>query len=116
MTYEIAFQTPGTYYVHVRGTSDSADDDSVHVGLNGVGVTLAGYGISWGDAGEVFVWRGRYNSQDATINIPAAGTYTFNLWMREDGIVVDRIWLSTNSNAVAEGSTSTGPPESPTVP
>ena len=116
LTYEIEFQTPGTYYVFLRGASDSSADDAVHVGLNGVGVTIdGGWGVSWGSTGGIFKWRNRHNSVDTTVVIPAAGRYTLNIWMREDGVVLDKLWLSTDANAVAKDSTIAGPPESPTT-
>ena len=116
LTYEIEFQTPGTYYVFMRGTSESTNDDSVHVGLNGSAVTTdGGWGVVWDDANGVFRWRNRHNSVDTTVVIPAAGRYTLNIWMREDGVVLDKLWLSTDANAVAKDSTIEGPPESPTT-
>jgi hypothetical protein len=30
------------------------------------------------------------------IDVPEAGTYIFFLWMREDGVIVDRIVLSNH--------------------
>ena len=46
----------------------------------------------------------------ATISVPATGVRTINLWMREDGFVVDKIVLTTNASYVPSG---TGPAESP---
>jgi hypothetical protein len=46
----------------------------------------------------------------ATINVTSAGVHTLNLWMREDGFVVDKVVLSSNVNYVPSG---TGPAQSP---
>ena len=54
-------------------------------------------------------------ASDTTVVIPAAGRYTLNVWMREDGVVLDKLWLSTDANAVAKDSTIEGPPESGTA-
>lgn len=36
----------------------------------------------------------------ATIDVPSVGTHTLNVWMREDGMVVDKLILTTNSSYV----------------
>jgi RHS repeat-associated protein/uncharacterized repeat protein (TIGR01451 family) len=112
LTYTIDFSTAGTYYVYVRMRGDS-NADSVHVGIDGTAVTTSsGTGLTGCDQ-NAFSWQNHSNNgSDTTITIPAAGIYTFYLWMREDGVAVDRIWLSTTQDAVANDSTSTGPAES----
>jgi hypothetical protein len=84
------------------------------VGLNGTAVTtLSGNGLNNFGA-SAFNWRNHSNSGvDTTITIPTAGRYTFYLWMREDGVIVDKVWLSTTQNAVGNGSTISGPGENP---
>ncbi|PKN91158.1 MAG: hypothetical protein CVU44_20570 [Chloroflexi bacterium HGW-Chloroflexi-6] len=111
LTYRISFQTSGTYYVYLRGYGGGSDD-SVHVGINNVAVTTnAGSGLDvFGNSS--FTWRNLYNGVPTQVNIPSAGVYTFYVWMREDGTVVDRIWLSKTAGAIANGSTATGPAES----
>lgn len=100
MDYPINFQTTGQYYVLVRGRADvvgsRSSNDSFHIGLDGNGITnSSGYGVSgvrnnswrwvsgWGDPWNNF----------AVINITTPGVHTLNIWMREDGIIVDRIFL-----------------------
>ncbi len=113
LLYNIQFQTPGTYYVAVRGRGPSVNSDSVHIGLNGNAVTTsAGTGLT-GFTSTSFTWQKNYNGAPTTITIPSAGLYTLYVWMREDGTVMDRLWLSTNQNAVSNGNTSNGPAESP---
>jgi hypothetical protein len=46
----------------------------------------------------------------AAINVATAGLHTVNVWMREDGFVLDKIVLSTSSNYAPSGN---GPAESP---
>ncbi len=116
LLYVIRFQTAGDYYVYVRGFAPSHADDSVHVGLTGNAVTTSG-GQGLTDFGLLkFTWQNHYNGIDTVINIPAPGVHTFYLWMREDGMVVDKIWLSTKKDAVSNGNTSPGPEESPRRP
>ena len=46
----------------------------------------------------------------ATINVTTTGPHTLNLWMREDGTLVDKLLLTTNPGYIP---TSIGPTESP---
>ncbi|GEM_PF-1841283 len=115
LRYPVTFQTPGDYYVYIRGYAPSVweENDSLHVGLDGVPVTTGGGIGLTGFRDSGFNWQHKYNYTATRITVPAPGTYSFDLWMREDGLVVDRIWLSTSSDAIAIGSTVPGPPESP---
>jgi len=110
LLYTAQFTTTGTYYVYVRaiGGDGSGGSDSLHVGVNRAPASAAGLGLT-GFNNTAYTWYGLTNGVSTTINIPAAGLYTFYLAMREDGTVVDRIWLSTNPNAIAEGNTGNGP-------
>ena len=114
LQYLIDFRTTGDYYVYVRGYAPdpAGSNDSIHVGLDGAAVTThSGRGVTHFQNSE-FTWQSRHSNRATIVNIPAPGVYTFNLWMREDGMVVDRIWLSTDANAVGDGDTIPGPPES----
>jgi hypothetical protein len=95
--YEVNFETPGTYYVYIRGRAHdfyadgAGNDDSVLYGLNGTLISTTGSGVS-GYSANQWQWKDRYD-QIATINIPSAGTYTFNIWMRENGFILDRLFF-----------------------
>ncbi len=101
MDYPIDFQTTGEYYVLVRGQADAAggrsSNDSIHVGLDGVGITNASgsYGLTGFRSGE-WRWRTGWGNpwNDFTIiNITTPGVHTLNIWMREDGTIIDRIFI-----------------------
>ena len=49
----------------------------------------------------------------ATINVTSAGLHTINVWMREDGLVLDKLVLTTNASFTP---TATGPAESSWTP
>jgi hypothetical protein len=112
LLYVIKFQTPGRYYVYVRGLALTGDDDSIHVGLAGnVATTTNGIGLSF--RLPTFSWQNESGGNLTTINVPVPGVYTFYVWMREDGTTIDKIWLSTNTNNISNDNTSPGPKESP---
>ncbi|MEM9418111.1 MAG: LamG-like jellyroll fold domain-containing protein [Planctomycetota bacterium] len=100
LDYEITFNTPGTYRVWVRMIGPSGSDDSVHVGLDGVCISKGGgYGLSYGSR-SAWAWEDDVASGASNISfdIPSAGTYTFNVWMREDGTLIDKIVLNTSAS------------------
>jgi hypothetical protein len=118
LEYSVYFQTTGTYTVHVRGLAPdpyTLDNSSVRVGLNGAQVTTSGCcGINSFTA-TGFAWRTRMETATpttTTITIPTPGFYTLTVWMREDGVVIDKLWLTTNGAAVTDGSSVLGPAES----
>jgi hypothetical protein len=42
--------------------------------------------------------------------VESAGAHTINAWTREDGLLFDRLLLTTNNETIPSGE---GPPESP---
>ncbi|MBI3243370.1 MAG: hypothetical protein HYZ49_13860 [Chloroflexi bacterium] len=100
LDYRLNFPATGAYYVYVRGRADSLNasgSDSIHVGLNGVAVTLGAQGVTGYTSGN-YTWRRTYGGNAVTLTISTAGTHTLNIWMREDGTIVDEIVVSTINN------------------
>jgi hypothetical protein len=107
LDFRVNFTRTGTHYVWVRGIGANGNDDSVHVGLNGAANTTAdritGFGTGW-------TWtKSTMDGPVATLNVTSTGVHTVNLWMREDGTVVDKIVLTTSSSYTPSGN---GPVES----
>lgn len=109
LQYDINFQTTGTYYIAVRGYGPSASDNSVHIGLNNIPVTV-NQGNALTDWGLAYVWREQSDTGVVfSINVTAAGVSTLTIWMREDGVIIDKIWLTKDANAVTNKSGISGP-------
>ena len=98
--YTVNFATTGTFYVWVRGRSglssgSAGQDDSVHVGFDGVqqtgvgGITGFGTNYTWGSNAT---GGGR-----VTVNVTTTGEHTLNLWMREDGVAIDKLIIADTS-------------------
>jgi phospholipase/lecithinase/hemolysin len=107
LDYRIRFRRAGEYYVWIRGKAPTAADDSLHVGLDLKAPTtsdrITGFGRGW-------TWsRATQDGPVARIRISTVGVHTLNLWMREDGLSVDRILLTPSRAYRPRGS---GPPES----
>jgi hypothetical protein len=108
LDFVVNFVKTGTHYVWLRGIGANNKDDSVHVGLDGTG-------LSTSDRITIFnpTWTWSKSTIDgpvATINVSSPGVHTVNVWMREDGFVLDKLVLTVNASYTISGE---GPAESP---
>ena len=107
LTLPVDFSTTGSYYVWLRVFAPAEDDESIHAGKDDV-VSASKMMTSTTGA---WSWT-NLNTKDetVTIGISAAGLSNIQIWMREDGIYLDKIVLTTDASFVPSG---TGPSESP---
>lgn len=108
LDFRINFNRTGTHYIWVRGIGPAGGDDSIHAGLNGAAIATSDRITSFATG-----WTWKNTTMDgpvATIDIPSAGVHTINLWMREDGVIIDKFMLTVNAGFTPSG---TGPAESP---
>lgn len=111
LIYLINFSNPGTYHVYVRGFGINGNGDSIHVGLSGQPVTTNlknGFTLESDVQEPRWYWKSS-QSTSVSIEVPNAGIYTFYVWMRENGVSVQRIWLDMIQGAVLNGDTKFGP-------
>ena len=109
LDFKVAFTKRGVHYVWLRGRSvsaDSSNSDSAHAGLDGAGKKSAdriqGFTTS-------YTWtKATADGSPATVNVRSTGVHTVNIWMREDGFVLDKILLTTSSTYTPTGA---GPAE-----
>jgi hypothetical protein len=105
LDFKVDFQNAGTYYVFLHLPTLPGGDDSVNIGLDGT-LVANNLGNTTGS------WRWRTTSPtNLGLNITTPGVRTFNVWMREDGAIVDKIILTTNAAFTLPGS-DLGPAES----
>ncbi|UJF31747.1 glycosyl hydrolase 115 family protein [Paenibacillus hexagrammi] len=95
MQFKIKFTTPGTYNVWMRTRIIDDASDSIYGGIDGVyKATSFDSSQLWSyERDEKWMWP----RKNGTISVPSAGEHTFNIWMREDGISVDRIYITKTS-------------------
>ncbi len=133
LDYDLEFTKTGTHYIWIRGYSKSGNDNSCWIGLDGVPQTYikATYDESDNVAGVPQYYWHRFTADSyvhsggtlsgsnycdlveganwptkASINIPSTGNHTFNIWMKDDGFIIDRVLITTNSDTtVTEGGT-----------
>ncbi|MHC4172534.1 MAG: discoidin domain-containing protein [Planctomycetota bacterium] len=110
LEYVINFVKTGMHYVWILAWGASGSDDSCHAGLDGEETPLSDNLSGWNNDYE---WNnGRYQRPErAQIEITTPGIHVLNIWVREDGLIVDKIVLTTNPDYTLTGS-EPGPPES----
>lgn len=122
--YCVNFPAAGTYYIWARGsTANDGGNNSFHLGINGVspdefsrriGNRTNNWGANPGNVND-FGWVRDVNGTGATsvasIVVSNAGVNTVNVWMREDGIKIDRILMTTDPTFTLSV-TELGPPAS----
>ena len=96
LDYKVNFVQTGTHYIWTRGIGANGNDDSYHAGLDGTISTSADristFGTNW-------TWSKKtMDGPDATLNVSSLGEHTFNIWMREDGFVIDKVIITTDVN------------------
>jgi len=126
LDYCVNFPVSGRWYVWLRGNDIATGGNSVHVGvdntdsadLNDNRIGNSGGATGWGNpAGATSPWQwtrdADVNTRIAWVDVPTAGLHTFNIWMREDSVVVDKLLLTTDAAFVISPNTGVGPAESP---
>lgn len=111
LQYLVNFTTTGIYYVWIRGQGISTNDDMLHAGYDG-NATILAKTITSSAFLNTFGWNNKRNTgSKAYVDISTPGIHLVQLWMGEDGFMVDKIWLTTNITATAPSGV--GPAESP---
>lgn len=97
LQYRLRFSTPGTYYVWARAWAASDDDDSFHVGVNGQ--TPATATRITMQPTKRWAWANEQMGSwtPATLRIESSGIQTISVYMREDGLVLDRLVFTTDA-------------------
>ncbi|MEM7807004.1 MAG: SdrD B-like domain-containing protein [Planctomycetota bacterium] len=102
LDYVIDFDTAGVHYVWLRAEAPTGGDNSAHIGLNGTIPTTGEHAWVTHDAG--FLWNGTLDSGSRVrIDVPTAGEHTLNLFMREDGLLVDRLVVTPDASYTPTG-------------
>ncbi|MEJ2705749.1 MAG: hypothetical protein P8Z79_25205, partial [Sedimentisphaerales bacterium] len=108
LDYEIDFVKTGTHYVWVLAWGYDGNSDSLHSGLDNQHVPTADR-ISGFSNNYHWTNTAYQDPERIMIDVNSVGVHTFNIWMREDGSVIDKILLTTNPDYTPTGQ---GPEES----
>ncbi|MEQ2457444.1 glycosyl hydrolase 115 family protein, partial [Flavonifractor hominis] len=98
LSYKIDFSNTGTYHVWVRWRLVDNAGDSIRGGID------HRYDGSFNTA-QLWSYENdeHWHWQDlGTMKVTQTGVQTFGLWMREDGLYIDRIYLTTGSETPSD--------------
>ncbi|MCP5013790.1 MAG: RHS repeat-associated core domain-containing protein [Ketobacter sp.] len=90
--YPVSFTTTETYTVWVRGYAANAAGDSAYVQVGNKTVEVTGFAPRKWDWAKMTL-----SGDNATLPISGNGVYTVSLLMREDGLRIDRLLLTTDT-------------------
>ena len=120
LDYKVEFVKTGTHYFWFRGSDGGGN--SINAGIDGDNLSDTMNNIDQGccgtrlvPGGTSYTWVGGI---DATLEgrsqfeITQTGVHTINVWMREDGQIVDKLLITTDPNFIPSGA---GPAESARV-
>ena len=99
LDWQVEFDAPGTYWIWARMLQRGDDSNAIHVGLDGNISTASGAGLATEDLG----WAWANSVENTTLNwrayltVPSAGRHTVSVWMKEDGLDLDRLHLTTDA-------------------
>ncbi len=93
LDYPVYFENSGFYYLYVltRAKDNDGGNDSFHAGMDESSEST----ITSGLRNKDYTWV----NTGAFFNVSTTGSHTLNIWMREDGLYIDKIVLSTNPTA-----------------
>ncbi|MFM9332131.1 glycosyl hydrolase 115 family protein [Paenibacillus mesotrionivorans] len=89
LTYKINFNSTGTYNVWLRWRYVDNASDSIRGGLDGSLGNFSTDVFFSNSLDEKWHWK-----NVGKVNVTTAEEHAFSLWMREDGLYVDRIYLT----------------------
>ncbi len=109
MNFATDFATTGAYYVWVRAWAPDAQARLLHVGLDGAYSTSEASRMRVNTTGA-WAWTNSAGHNRALLNVGTAGVHAVNVAMSQDGLLVDKVLLTTDPDFVPSGE---GPAESP---
>lgn len=93
LEYKVNFTKTGWHYVWIKGHANgSANNDALHFGVDGMlGEVTTDMTLN---AANSLVWKNRTeNNSVAAFKISSIGEHTLNVWMKDDGLVLDSIYI-----------------------
>jgi hypothetical protein len=107
ISYKIKVKQPGRYYVWASCYSTGAEDNGVHVGLNGQWPE-SGKRMQWCEGKNRWTWASRQRTEAVHcgepyliyLDIEKPGQHILHFSMREDGFRMDRILLTTDKTFI----------------
>lgn len=100
LEYRVYVPQSPNYRIWVCAKGGSGSDDSLHMGLNNVATALSTKITSVNWQGASWAWAS-YNMSGGIPALPVVSGWNYvNVWMREDGLRINRILLTPDYNFV----------------
>lgn len=117
--YPVWINKPGRYYVWVRTCPTGSEDNSLHVGIDGIWPVSA-QRMQWISQKSQWHWDSKQRTDlvhtgvkyRIYLDIKKPGLHTIMFSMREDGFEFDKWLLSTDKDVLEHGELGLGPDES----
>ena len=100
LDYDVEITQPGTQYLWARAYAPNNSQNSYHLGVNG---ELTVDRVNVDPAGEWLWLNVANNGQPGAIEVNEPGMVTINCWLRESGICIDKILLTSDPNYMPVG-------------
>ncbi|WP_366182902.1 hypothetical protein [Flavobacterium ovatum] len=108
--YKVKFSTPGRYYVWARIFSMGAEDNGLHVGIDGTWPEH-GQRMQWCQGKKEWTWGSAQRTElihcgvakQIYLDIQKAGIHDIQFSMREDGVELDKFLLTKDIDYVPNG-------------
>lgn len=100
ISFDIDFQTTGTYWVYARGSGAGANSHIVHMGLDdNFRSSLNNYYVGQDGYNSTWLWTSKNtDGTRPTVNITSPGVHSLHFWMRDSGAKIDRVRLVQNNS------------------
>lgn len=109
LDYAIDFTRTGRHYVWVRALAIGTGDNSCHLGLDGQPVVSGARVGNIAPYNQWVWWSANTGGARVAIDVGSIGRHQLNVWMREDGMRLDRILITPDPAYLPGG---VGPAES----
>ena len=98
LSWDVEFDVAGTYWAWIRMQRHDEFTDSIHIGVDGVAQTISQGGVGANSSG--WNWVNSYSDPSmnlqVTLNVSTPGRHTVDVWVKESGVDLDRIELTTS--------------------
>jgi hypothetical protein len=109
LTYNVYINSPGKYYIWVRAYSTGAEDNGLHVGIDGMW-RETGQRLQWCEGKNNWTWKSKQRTEEVNcgeaekifLQIDKPGNHKIHFSMREDGFEFDK-WVLKKEYKKPEG-------------
>ena len=111
LTYRVELETAGTYYLWTNLQAPNNGSDTIHTGLNGVALTSLNSNNhnrpTDAGANNILAWSNDDILSPEVIQFTIApgdeGVHDFNVYLREDGAIVDKFIITQDASFIPTG-------------